>query len=158
MRHRLVIIPRASIYVELYKLSFVLCSHRSGLIKCTNIFSMSVNNTQSPFVQCMDCSFITTSQGHLGIHKAKMHRVDVPENIKSVNIVRLFPDGKSYHCCLCNSIIASFANFKCHFQDLHKGISLNIAAKSLLHLLCHMLTLKTRQITPPLPLQDVVAD
>ena len=90
---------------------------------------MSTNNTQYPFVQCFDCSFITTSQGHLGIHKAKIHRVDIPENIKSVTIVRLFPDGKSYHRCLCNSIIASFANFKRHFQDLHKGISLNISAK-----------------------------
>ncbi len=55
---------------------------------------MSVQNMQSPFVQCMDCSFITTSQGHLGIHKAKMHHVEVPDHIKSVNIVRLFPDEK----------------------------------------------------------------
>ncbi len=80
----------------------------------------------------MDCSFVTTSQGHLGIHKAKMHPVQVPDHIKSVNIVRLFPDGKSYQCCLCNSIIASFSNFKRHFQDLHKGISLNISAKCVL--------------------------
>ena len=61
-----------------------------------------------------------------------MHRTEVPDHIKSMNIVRHFPDGKSYQCCLSNSVIASFANFKRHFQDLHKGISLNISAKCIL--------------------------
>ena len=66
--------------------------------------------SQSPFVQCPDCSFISSSQGHLGIHRSKMHKCSVPENIKSVNIVRLFPEEKPYYCCLCHNTIASFPN------------------------------------------------
>ena len=89
---------------------------------------MSTQDSQSPFVKCTDCSFITTTQGHLGIHRSKMHHAVVPDHIKSVNIVRLFPEGKSYYCCLCDSIIGSFPNFKRH-SNKHKGISLNISAK-----------------------------
>ena len=61
-----------------------------------------------------------------------MHNIDVPEHIKSVKIERLFPEGKSYYCCLCNNIIASFPNFKRHFKNKHKGISFNISAKCML--------------------------
>ena len=46
-----------------------------------------------------------------------------------MNIVQLFPEGKSYYCCLCNNIIASFPNFKRHFSTTHKGVPLNISAK-----------------------------
>ena len=83
----------------------------------------------SPFVQCPDCSFISSSQGNLGIHRSKMHKCTVPENINSVNIVRLFPEGKSHYCCLCSNIIGSFPNFKRHFSTSHKGIILNVSAK-----------------------------
>ena len=85
--------------------------------------------SQSPFVQCPDCSFISSSQGHLGIHRSKMHKCSVPENIKFVNIVRLFPEGKSHYCCLCNNSIGSFPNFKRHFSTSHRGITLNVFAK-----------------------------
>ena len=87
--------------------------------------------SQSPLVQCPvpDCSFISSSQGHLGIHRSKMHKCSVPENIKSVNIVRLFTEEKSYYCCLCNNIIMSFPNFKRHFSTSHKGVTLNVSAK-----------------------------
>ena len=85
--------------------------------------------SQSPFVQCPDCSFISSSQGNLGIHRSKMHKCTVPENINSVNIMRLFPEGKSHYCCLCNNIIGSFPNFKRHFSTSHKGIILNVSAK-----------------------------
>ena len=87
--------------------------------------------SQSPFVQCPDCSFISSSQGNLG-HRSKMHKTLVPENINSVNIVRLFPEGKSHYCCLCNNIITSFPNFKHHFSTTHNGVSLNISAKCLI--------------------------
>ena len=90
---------------------------------------MSTQDSQSPFVKCTDCSFITTTQGHLGIHRSKMHHAVVPDHIKSVNIVRLFPEGKSYYCCLCDNIIGSFPNFKRHYSNKHEGISLNISAK-----------------------------
>ena len=88
--------------------------------------------SQSPFVQCPDCNFISSSQGHLGIHRSKMHKCSVPENIKSVNIVRLFPEGKPYYCCLCHNTIASFPNFKRHFSTSHKGITLNVSAKCII--------------------------
>lgn len=58
-----------------------------------------------------------------------MHKCFVPDNITSVNIVRLFPEGKSHYCCLCNNIIASFPNFKRHFSTTHKGVTLNVSAK-----------------------------
>ena len=61
-----------------------------------------------------------------------MHHVEVPDNIKSVNIVRLFPEGKSYYCCLCDNIIGSFQNFKRHYKNKHKGISLVTSAKCII--------------------------
>ena len=88
--------------------------------------------SQSPFIQCPDCSFISSSQGHLGIHRSKMHKNLVSDNINSVNIARLFHEGKSHYCCLCNNIIASFSNFKHHFSTTHKGVSLNISVKCLI--------------------------
>ena len=88
--------------------------------------------SQPPFLQCPDCSCISSSQGHLGIHRFKMHKSIVSDNISSVNIVRLFPLGKFHYCCLCNNIIASFPNFKHHFSTTHPGVSLNISAKCLI--------------------------
>ena len=85
--------------------------------------------SQSPFVKCPDCSFITSTQGHLGIHRSKMHKCATPRDVKSVNIIRLFPEGKPHYCCLCDNIIASFPNFKRHFATSHKGISLIVSAK-----------------------------
>lgn len=85
--------------------------------------------SQSPYIKCPDCDRICASQGNLGLHRSKMHKIKVPDHIKSVNIVRLFPEGKSHYCCLCNTIIGSFPNFKRHFSTAHKGISLNISAK-----------------------------
>ena len=58
-----------------------------------------------------------------------MHKCAVPENVKSVNIIRLFSEGKPHYCRLCDNIIASFPNFKCHFATSHKGITLNVSAK-----------------------------
>ena len=88
-----------------------------------------VTMTQSSYVKCPDCDRICASQGNFGLHRSKMHKTKVPENIKSVNIVRLFPEGKSHYCCLCNTIIGSFPNFKRHFTTVHKGISLIVSAK-----------------------------
>ena len=88
--------------------------------------------SQSLFVKCPDCRFISSTQSHLGIHRSKMHKNLVSDNIKSVNIVRLFPEGKSHYCCLCNNTIASFPNFKRHFSTSRKGVSLNISAKCLI--------------------------
>ena len=95
------------------------------------LVSTCLNMSQSPFVQCCDCSFIAASQGHLGVHRSKMHRSDVDANIKTVSITRLFSEGKSHYCCLCNNIIASFPNFKRHFATTHKGIVLKVSAKCL---------------------------
>ena len=98
-----------------------------------NLFLLTyITISQSPFVKCCDCSFIAASQGHLGVHRSKMHRSDVDANIKSVNITRLVPEGKSHYCCLCNNIIASFPNFKRHFATTHKGIDLKVSAKCLI--------------------------
>ena len=80
--------------------------------------------SQSPFVKCCDCSFIAASQGHLGVHRSKMHESVIDANIKTVNIIRLFPEGKSHYCCLCNNIIASFPNFKRHFATTLKVLTL----------------------------------
>ena len=85
--------------------------------------------SQSSYVKCPDCDRMCASQGSLGLHCSKMHKTNVPGNIKSVNIVRLFPEGKSHYCYLCNTKIGSFLNFKRHFTTTHDGISLNISAK-----------------------------
>ena len=81
------------------------------------------------FIQCPDCKFISTSQGGLGVHRAKMHNVIVPDSITIINVVREYPEGKSFYCCLCDVTIGSFPNFKRHYSNIHKEISINMSAK-----------------------------
>ena len=58
-----------------------------------------------------------------------MHNISVPDNITVINMVRKYPEGKSFYCCLCDVTIGCFPNFKCHYTNIHKDISINVSAK-----------------------------
>lgn len=84
------------------------------------------------FVKCPDCGFISNSQGGLGVHRSKMHNIAIPDDVESVNVIRPFPEGKPFHCCLCDVTIGTIANFRRHFKSKHKSIKLIESAKCLL--------------------------
>ena len=88
------------------------------------------NTTSGPNEQffCNDCSFVSDSQGGLGVHCVKKHKVEVPDDVKSVSVVCEFPKGKSFYCCICNTIIKSWPNFKRHYINIHPGIELFVSA------------------------------
>ena len=92
---------------------------------------MSCDQSNCDFIQCPNCKFISTSQG-LGVHRAKMHNISVSDNITVINVVREYPEGKSFYCCLCDVTIGSFPNFKRHYTNIYKNISINVSAKSTL--------------------------
>ena len=73
--------------------------------------------------------FFSTLQGGLGVHRVKMHNISVPDNITVINVVREYPEGKSFYCCLCDVTIGSFPNLQNHYSNIHKDISINVSAK-----------------------------
>ncbi len=77
---------------------------------------------------CNDCSFISESQGGLGVHCVKKHKVETPDDVKSVSVICEFPKGKSFYCCICNTIIKSWPNFKRHYKNIHPGVDLFVSA------------------------------
>ena len=83
-----------------------------------------MSQISSPAYQCPDCQFKTSSQGGLSVHHSKKHLVE-DLSIKSVSVVRAYPEGKKFRCCLCDNIISSFPNFKHHFVNIHPNTLLN---------------------------------
>jgi hypothetical protein len=43
---------------------------------------MSNDHCHQSFIKCPDCSFIAQSQGGLGVHRLKRHKVIIPDNVK----------------------------------------------------------------------------
>ncbi len=86
-----------------------------------------ISGTSEQFF-CNDCSFVSGSQGGLGVHCVKKHRAEIPDDVKSVSITCKFHKGKSFNCCICNMIIKSWPNFKRHYSNIHLGIDLFVSA------------------------------
>ena len=73
--------------------------------------------------ECPHCDFTSSSKSGVGVHSVKAHPID-DSMVDSVSVVRLYPEGKKFHCCLCGNVISSFPNFKRYFDKIHKNVSL----------------------------------
>ena len=73
--------------------------------------------------RCPECDCTTSCQRGIGVHRIKIHAVDDP-NIKSVSVVRSYPERKRFLCCICGITIGSFPNFNRHFEKNHPNTSL----------------------------------
>ncbi len=89
------------------------------------------SNCSVAFVKCPDCEYISKSTGGLAVHRSKIHNINVSNNIKTLYINRLFPEGKPVYCCICDVVIGSVANFRRHMQNIHKSIELMESAQCL---------------------------
>jgi hypothetical protein len=78
---------------------------------------MSMDDSQQGFIKCPDCDFISLSQGGLGVHRSKCHKMIIPDKVKSLYVERIFPEGKSVYCCLCDVTIGSIPNFRRHMKN-----------------------------------------
>ena len=67
---------------------------------------------------CLNCRFSSSSQAGLSVHRTKRHWVK-DLSVQSVSVVRSYPEGKKFYCCICENIIVNFPNFKRHFQSVH---------------------------------------
>jgi hypothetical protein len=83
---------------------------------------MSMDDSQQGFIKCPDCDFISLSQGGLGVHRSKRHKITIPDEVKSLYVERIFPEGKPVYCCLCDVTIGSIPNFRRHMKNKHAGI------------------------------------
>ena len=90
---------------------------------------MSMDDCQQGFIKCPDCNFISLSQGGLGVHRSKRHKIIIPDDVKSLYVERIFPEGKSVYCCLCDVTIGSIQNFRRHMKNKHESIKLFESAK-----------------------------
>ena len=90
---------------------------------------MAETNSHKDFIKCPDCSFISFSQGGLGVHRSKLHNISIPDNVDCLYVERIFPEGKSIYCCLCDTTIGSIANFRRHIKSKHKSVKLIESAK-----------------------------
>ena len=50
---------------------------------------MSIDHCHQSFIKCPDCSFIAQSQGGLGVHRSKHHKVNPCVNVFMLNIFLL---------------------------------------------------------------------
>ncbi len=78
--------------------------------------TMSMADSQQGFIKCPDCNFISLSQGGLGVHRSKRHNILIPDDVKSLYVERIFPEGKPVYCCLCDVTIGSIPNFRRHMK------------------------------------------
>ena len=78
---------------------------------------MSMVDSQQGFIKCPDCEFISLSQGGLGVHRSKRHNIIIPDDVKSLYVERIFPEGKPVYCCLCDVTIGSIPNFRRHMKS-----------------------------------------
>ncbi|CAB4022390.1 uncharacterized protein LOC113214946 [Paramuricea clavata] len=88
-----------------------------------------MDDSQQGFIKCPDCDFISLSQGGLGVHRSKRHKIIIPDDVKSLYVERIFPEGKPVYCCLCDVTIGSIANFRRHMKNNHESIKLFESAK-----------------------------
>ncbi len=77
---------------------------------------------------CADCEFTSEKEGGLGVHHAKMHNADMVDQVLSVYVTRIYPECKKFKCCICDVVIGSYPNFKCHFDNRHPNIQLTADA------------------------------
>ena len=84
------------------------------------------------FVKCPDCDFISKSSGGLAVHQSKIHNVVFTQDVKTLYINRLFPEGNAVYCCLCDVIIGTVANFRRHMKTKHKTLKLVESAQCLI--------------------------
>jgi hypothetical protein len=54
---------------------------------------MSMDDSQQGFIKCPDCDFISLSQGGLGVHRSKRHKITIPDEVKSLFVERIFQRG-----------------------------------------------------------------
>ena len=94
-------------------------------------FSGDIPNTSNnigELFKCMECDYVSESQGGLGVHRVKKHRNSILDNIESVCVTCEYPKGKSFYCCLCDNIIKTWPNFMRHFKNVHTDIPLTANA------------------------------
>ena len=82
-----------------------------------------VSQISSRSFHCPDCDFSTNSQNGVVVHRIKIHPTD-DSSIKSVAVVRSYPEGKKFLCSICGNTIGSFPNFNRHFKNNHPNSSL----------------------------------
>ena len=79
---------------------------------------------------CPDCDFSSSSQTGLCCHRTKSHRTD-SSSVKSVSVVRYYPEGKNFICCLCGNTMLNYPNLKRHFQTIHPDTVLSTTIRCL---------------------------
>ena len=82
-----------------------------------------MSDNSSDLFCCPNCDFTTSSQNGVGIHRIKTHTFD-DSSIKSVSVIRSYPEGKRFLCWICGNSIGSFPNFNRHFKNNHPNTSL----------------------------------
>lgn len=75
----------------------------------------SLDSSDNSYVySCTDCNFTSVKEGGLGVHRAKMHNVELADQVLSVYVTRVYPECKKFKCCICDVVIGSYPNFKRH--------------------------------------------
>ena len=85
---------------------------------------MSHSSETTRLFNCPDCNFSSSSQGGLCGHRTKIHSTN-SSSVKSVSVVRSYPEGKNFICCLCGNTIVNFPNLKRHFLTVHPDTTLH---------------------------------
>ena len=88
---------------------------------------MSHSSETTRLFNCPDCNFSSSSQGH----RTKIHSTN-SSSVKSVSVVRSYPEGKNFICCLCGNTIVNFPNLKRHFLTVHPHTVLTASAHCLI--------------------------
>ena len=84
--------------------------------------SYSSKKTTRTF-DCTDCDFSSLTQAGLCCHRTKSHKAN-SSSAKSVYVVRSYPEGRNFACCLCGNTMLNYPNFKRHFQSVHPDTAL----------------------------------
>ena len=95
------------------------------------VYIIMSTNCPIAFVKCPDCEYISKSTGGLAVHRSKIHNINIPNDIDTLYINRLFPEGKPVYCCICDVVIGSVANFRRHMKNIHKCVKLVESAQCL---------------------------
>ena len=89
----------------------------------------SLDSSDNSYVySCTDGNFTSVKEGGLGVHRAKMHNVELADQVLSVYVTRVYPECKKFKCCICDVVIGSYPNFKRHFDNRHPNIVLSADA------------------------------
>ena len=84
---------------------------------------MSYSSKSTRTFDCPDCSFSSLTQAGLCCHRTKSHKAN-SSSAKSVYVVRSYPEGRNFACCLCGNTMLNYPNFKRHFQSVHPDTAL----------------------------------